>query len=372
MGLLEVCFRVRHNFVAWHQRQHFKHGNDFKCKTCSISKESKFKKIVLPNRVAKVSVSCTPMLLRNLSTLSQRFLNIVKKKKCLRRFDVSNIAVLLLSLCSSVKNTISVIDDLLALSTCIFNFYSGSADFTNEPITREDKIRMMRRFFSTEIPLNSSISNAIFKMLLNEKFVPDMCISLIIQGTYNRSDLLKKLFNDYILDPSLELTVSEHMMSLICLTSHNCNAVLANDNEYKYSVICNSCNSDLFTDDHWLDTTHGIVQSIQFVENDTLDERYVDCILKLVQSNQLRVRLNVVKCLPAICFRHSHVLCSPRNLFWTDIFNDNELALTFQFLQIIPQIIDGINVMQTKFDNFKFRNLNFFFFNLEFWSGPKG
>lgn len=348
MRLLDVCVRVRHNFIAWHQRQHLHHINDFKCKTCSISNEINYQKIALPNRVTNIAI-VQPTLLSNLSILSQRFVNIVKKKNCFGRLDVSNVAISLLSLCSPT-NTVTVIDDLLALSICIFNVNDATTklnvEFTSRPISREDRIRTMQRFFNTEIPLNPNTSNAIFKMLLTDKFLPDMCISLMIRKTYNRSDLLQNLFDDCMNDPSFKLILSEHMMSLICITSHNCNAVLTIDNDYQlaFAVVCNSCNSDGISDGCLLDTVAGIIRPIQFAENDTLSDGYVECILRLVQSNQLRVRLNIVQCLPALCCRHSHVLCTTNNLYWTDIFNDIELAIDFKFLQVIPRIIDGINV----------------------------
>lgn len=347
--MLEVTVRIQHNFIAWHQRQHLIDTNGFKCDTCSISKDNNVQKIVLPNRVVNINV-VHPTLLSNLTILSHRFVNMVKLKKGLSRSDVSSIAISLLSFFNS-KNTVSDIDRLLALSTCLFSCYDETkkfnAEFADCTCSREDKIRTMRRFFSTDFVLNSNISNAVYKMLLTEKFLPDMCISLVILKIYNRNDLLENLFDDCARDSSFELSLSEHMLSLICLTSHKCNAVFSIDNDYQYSVFCNSCSPNSMKDDHLKDATPGILQPIEFAENSKLSDLYVEHILRLVQSNQLPVRLNIVKCLPAICLHHSHLLCATKNLFWTNIFNDKELACKFEFLQIIPRIIDGINVSWT-------------------------
>lgn len=347
--LLEVSIRVQHNFIAWHQRQHLKHLNNFKCDACSISKVDKYEKIVLSDRVTNINI-VHPTLLSNLGTLSRRFINIVKKRKGLTRLDVSNIAILLLSFYNS-RSTVSDIDDLFALSTCIFKFYEATkkfnAEFTNCTITREDQIRTMRRLFNIEIPFSSNVSSAIFKLLLTEKFLPDLCISLVIRRIYNLNDLLANLLDDCMRDPLFESILSEHVKSLICLTSHNCIAVLCIDDDYRYSVFCNACSCDFIIDDHLKETESKVILPIQYTENDALSNYYINNILKLIKSNQLLVRVNIVQCLPAICFRHSHVLCSTENMYWTNVFNDKELAFNFQFLQIVPRIIDAINVMTT-------------------------
>lgn len=359
--LLDVAVRIQYDFIAWHQRQHLQHPSHFKCKTCSIGTVDKYQKIVLPNRVMNINV-VHPTLFSNLNTLSQRFINIVKHRKGLTRLDVSNIAISLLSFCNS-RNTITAIDDLVALSTCIFKFYETTKTFNAEfikcTITREDQVETMRRLFNTEIPFNSNMSSAIYKMLLTDRFLPDMCISLLIRRIYNRNDLLANLLDDCKKDEAFELTLSEHVKSLICLTSHDCNAVLSIDDDYRYSVFCSSCSCDFITADLWVKETK-VILPIPFVENDALSDYYMNNILKLIQSTQLLVRLNVVQCLPAICYRHSHVLCSAENLHWTNAFNDNELASKFQFLQIVPRIIDAINVSSTNIsfvicENFPFR-----------------
>lgn len=369
--LLEVSIRVQHKFIAWHQRQHIKNRNNFKCDTCSSSKVDKNQKIVPFDRATNTN-AVHRTLLSNLSTLSRRFINIVKRRKGLTKLDVSNIAILLLSFYRPGSTAIEI-DDLFALSTCIFKFYDATkkfnAELTNCTITRDDQVRTMRHLFNIEIPLNSTISSAIFKLLLAEKFLPDLCISLAVRRIYNLNELLANLLDDRTKDALFESILSEHVKSLICLTSHNCVAVLHVDDDYRYSVFCDAC-----IDGHLNETESKVLIPTQFVENDALSDYYMNNILRLIQSNQLLVRLNIVQCLPAICFRHSHVLCSTENLYWTNVFNDKELAFEFKFLQIIPRIIDAINVMSTNF--FDFLCVNFqreiSFLIAGFQSGPKG
>ncbi|KAG4077877.1 hypothetical protein HA402_013811 [Bradysia odoriphaga] len=339
--LLEMCLRVRHNFIAWHQIQHLNLTNDSDCKICTITHDSKHQQFILGNRTTTINM-VHPTILGNISTLSHRFVNIVKKKKCLMRLDVSSAAVSLLSFCDPNDPT-SDIRDLLALTMCIYDFYNVvetfRSEFVNSTIARVDKINILRRLLHHEIHLNPDILNAIQRMVFAEKFLSDLYIILLVRRAFNRTELLQNLFDGYLNDPALESVLSENMLSLICLTLHNCNASICSvDNDYQYSVSCNACNGDNLNE-----TTTRIMLPITVTQNDALSDEHLECILRLMQSDQLTVRLNIVKCLPAICHNHSHVLCATKNLFWTNIFNDGELAKNLKFLKIIPRIVNGIN-----------------------------
>lgn len=337
-----MSLRIQNNFIAWHQRQHIHQANNYQCEICSVSTVAKYQTIVLPYRVMKIRI-VYPTLLSNLNTLSHRFINILKRKKGFKKLDISEIAILLLSFWNS-KDTIDVTEDLLALSTCIFIFYDLTkrinAEFSNPTISREDIISTMPRLFNIKIPFNSSILNAIFNALLTEKFLPDICINLIIRKMYDQSDILANLFDGSTKDSSFELILSEHIKSLICLTSHNCNVLMSINNDCKYSVFCNSCDGDFIIDDH----LNEIIVPITFNDIAVLSDQYVEEILKFFQSDESRVRLNMTTCLPAICSRHSHVLCSAENLYWTNVYNDEQLAAKVEFLKVIPGTIDAINV----------------------------
>lgn len=351
--LLEIALRVRHNFIAWHQNQHLTiQAGDFQCKTCSGSSESSTETISLPNRVVKMKV-VQPTLMNNIEKLSSLFVNLLKKFKCLSRLDVSNASISLLSFMGP-NATDEHATHLLSLAMCLYPCYDTlkefNFEFSNCTATRDDQIRTLQRFFHAEIPLTRQMTDVVFEMLMEEKLLPDMCVSLMIRSAtegYNRNDLLRHLFDEQMLnDPLYALSLSEHIVSLVCLSAHNCNcdAVWDSEKGYQYSVFCNSCKSANIDRRSEKGTTLGIVSPIPFAENDTLSDRHVECILKMLQSSQLPVRLNVVQCLPALCCRHSHLLCSTGSLHWTNIFTDNDLALNYQFLKVIPRIVDGINV----------------------------
>lgn len=350
--LLEMCLRVRHNFIACHQQQHLTLANNSDCKTCTITNDNKHQKFVLGHRTATININdVRPTILGNFSTLAHRFVNIVKKKKCLTRLDVSTVAVSLLSFGDSSDLTTSDSRDILALTTCIYDFYDlverFHSEFVNSTITRANKIKNLRRLLHQEIALSTEISTAIYRMVLTENLLPDLYLILLIRRTFNRSEMLHNLFNGYFNEPSLGSVLSEHMLSLICLTLHNCNASVSSvdDNDYRYSVSCNSCKSDCIAGNNSNERTAGIIMiPISMELNDALSDEHLETILQLVLSEQLDVRLNIVKCMPAICHNHAHVLCATKNLYWTNIFNDDELAKNFRFLKIIPRIVDGINV----------------------------
>lgn len=338
--LLDVSVRVQNNFIGWHQSQHLQQKNNSPCRTCSNTTDDNQHTIFLPNGVTNISIAY-PTILINLSVLSHRFVNIVKKKKGLMGLDVSTIAILLLSFWNSKKD-INDIEELLVLSTCIFKFYdptnSLNTEFSNVPISREDKMMTLRRLINIKVPLNSKISSAIFNMLLTEKFLAGICIGLVIQNIYNIRDILASLFDDGVKEPSFELMLSERIKFLICLTSHNCNALLSIRDDYQYSVVCNTCNHDFNADQQ----STEIILPIN--STNILSDQYVEHILKLLESKQSRVRLNIAQCLPALCYKHAHVLCSTEDLAWTNIFHDDHLASKFEFLETIPRILDAIHV----------------------------
>ncbi|KAJ6637162.1 Serine/threonine-protein kinase ATR [Pseudolycoriella hygida] len=343
--MLEMCVSVQNKFIAWHQKQHLNQNDDFECETCSVNKEKKQQNFILSKRMVKIII-VRPTLLNNLKTLSQKFITIVKEKKSLSRWDVSNISILLLSFFNS-SSSVSDIHELVVLSTCVFNFYDEvrtfSPHFTNSTTSREDKIRVLRSLFNADISFNSNILDAIFQMLLIEKMLPDVCISLMMRRIYNFSDLLTKLFDGCMEDASFGASVSEYLNSLICLTSHGSVVLMSADNGNKCSVYCSYCNTDFNIDDFLNCTEPSIILPFENVDNETLSDHHVERILKFIQSDQLCVRLNVVKCFPAICFRHSHVLCCPNNSYWTNIFNDSELTFKFEFVQNVPKIVSAIN-----------------------------
>lgn len=266
------------------------------------------------------------------------------------RWDVANAAISLLSFRDS-NVTSRDIEDLSALTTCIYDFHDAvetfNSEFANGTITRENRLNILRRLIHHEIPFNSYILNYIHGLLLAENFLPDLYIILLVRRTFNCSELLHSLFDGYLTDPSLELVLSEHILSLICLTLHHCNVSIrcVDDNDYQYSVFCHSCKSNRIDGDkNSNETTSGVILPIPATQDVTLTDEQLECILRLLMSEHLNVRLNTVKCLPAICHSHSHVLCATKNLCWTNIFNDNEMARNFQFLKIIPRIVNGINV----------------------------
>lgn len=350
-----MCLRVRHNFIAWHQRQHLNLTIDSDCKICTTSGDNKQQQFVLGNRAPTTINVVYPTIIGNIAPLSHRFVNIVKKKKCLTRLNVANAAISLLSFRDSNDGTTDI-GDLLALTMCAYDFYDVverfNSKFSNDTITRENRISVLRRALHHEIPFDSYMLNYIHRMLLAENLLPDLYIILLVRKVFDCGELLHNLFDGYLCDTSLELVLSEHMLSLICLTLHNCNVLIrsVDGNDYQYTVLCNSCKSNC-SEKFYGTASSETILPISAASDVTLSDDQLECILRLLMSEHLTVRLNTVKCLPAICHSHSHVLCATNNLYWTNIFNDIEMAKNFQFLKIIPQIVNGINVNSVEFES---------------------
>lgn len=346
--LLELSIRVQNNFIAWHQRQHIYNSNNSRCETCSHSTRNNYQNIVLPHGDVTIAV-VYPILLNNLQALASCFVTIIKKKKGLIRLDVSNIAISLLSFWNSKDIDNNVSETLLSLTTCVFGFYDATrridVGFANMTAKQEDMLKTIKRLINIKIPFESNALNAIYGMLLTEKFLSKVYISLVIQRMYNPNTMLRDLFNGGVKDDSLDLILSKTVNSLICLTSHNCNGLLNIENDHIYSVICNLCDCDTSINEH----VEGVFIPVVFTDNYMLNEQSMNQILRLFQSTESSVRLNMVDCLPAICSRHSNMMCSTENLYWTNLFDDDCLEIKISLAKVIQRVVDALQVNEIFF-----------------------